>query len=145
MDSGETDLRPERVPPPAGGPAADAATLDSEIGPFFDTATLSSWFGVSRRAIYRLKRHRIILAMTTSDRRLAFPAWQFSQAKEPLPALPEVLAELDPTDEDAVGSALWHNTLARSFGGATPAELLRRGDLEAVLAVARQIAAAWQA
>ena len=145
MVTSETAPKPKRQPSPADDPVAGADTLDSDIGPFFDTAGLSAWLGVSRQAIYRQKRQREILAITTLDRRLAFPAWQFSQAKEPLPALPEVLAELDPTDEHAVGSALWLITPARTFGGATPAELLRRGDLEAVLAVAREIAAAWQA
>ena len=145
MVTSETAPQPKRQPSPADDPRAGADTLDSDIGPFFDTTGLSAWLGVSRQAIHRQKRQREIFAITTLDRRLAFPPWQFSQAKEPLPALPEVLAELDPTDEDPVGSALWFITPARTFGGATPAELLRRGDLEAVLAVARQIAAVWQA
>jgi len=145
MATGETGRRPERAPSADDDPAADADTLDSDIGPFFDTSSLSAWLGVSREAIYHLKRQRKILALRTSDRRLMVPEWQFSRAKEFLPSLPEVLALLDPADEDPVGSALWLNASARRFGGATPAELLRRGDREVVLVVARRIAAAWQA
>ena len=144
MVTSETAPQPKSQQSPADDPVAGADTLDSDIGPFFDTAGLSVWLGLSRQAIYRQKRQRTILAITTADRHFLYPAFQWSEAKEPLPALPEVLAQLDPTDEDPVGSALWLNTSAREIGGATPAELLRRGDRETVLVVARQIAAAWQ-
>ena len=125
--------------------AADADSLDSAIGPFFDTAGLSAWLGVSKQGIYRPKRRRVILGIMTLDRHLLFAAFQWSETKKPLPALPEVLALLDPANNDPVGSALWLNAPAGRFAGATPAELLRRGDREAVLNVARQIAVAWQA
>lgn len=144
MGAGEAEPRAKSEPRPADALANDADTLDLDIGPFFNTATLSAWLGVHRPTIYRLKRQRVILAITTSDRLLAFPAFQFSHARDALPALPEVLALLDPADQDPVGSALWLNAPARTFNGATPAELLRQGDQEAVLVVARQIAAAWQ-
>ena len=142
-DAGATAPEPKHHLPPTEDHAADTDILDSDIGPFFDTTTLSRWLGVSRQAIYLLRRQRVMLAITTLDRRLAFPAWQFGPAKELLPALPEVLELLDPADKDPVGSALWLNASAREFDGATPAELLRRGDRDAVIVVARRIAAAW--
>lgn len=113
--------------------------LDQKIGPFYDTAGLCAWKNVSRQAIHRQMSKRKILGLKTADNELIYPAWQFGTDGRPLPNLDVVLNSMDPNGVDLWGDALWLRTPAEQLGGLSPAELLRAGQLETVLAVAHRI------
>lgn len=119
--------------------------LDGIVGPFYDTAGLTTWLDVSRQAIHKQVIRRRILGLKTADDVMLYPAFQFDVFGAPLPSLRDVLDLLDPQDADPWGSAVWLATPATELHGTTPAQCLRAGQLDAVLAVASRINQAEQA
>jgi hypothetical protein len=118
---------------------------DALIGPFYDTASLASWRGVSRQAIHKASQKRDLLGLKIGDGTRIFPSFQFGHSGAPLPHLREVLTLLDRDGIDPWGSALWLNTVADEFGGTTAAQALRDGRVEPVLVAARRASHAWHA
>ncbi|WIB27744.1 hypothetical protein [Curtobacterium sp. MCSS17_015] len=118
---------------------------DALVGPFYDTASLATWRGVTRQAIHKASQKRDLLGLKIGDGSRIFPSFQFGGSGTPLPHLREVLDLLDRDGIDPWGSALWLNTVADEFGGTTAAQALRDGRVEPVLAAARRAANAWHA
>lgn len=113
--------------------------LDSQVGPFYDTAGITQWLGVTRQAIHKQIKSRRILGLKTTDDVILYPTFQFDNIGNALPGLREVLDLIDPHDTDEWSSALWLNTTARALGGDSPATRMQTGDLGSVLAIAQRI------
>lgn len=118
---------------------------DALIGPFYDTASLANWRGVTRQAIHKATQKRDLIGLKIGDGTRVFPAFQFGRTGTPLPHLRDVLDLIDRDAIDPWGSALWLNTVADDFGGTTAAQALRDGRVEPVLIAARRAAHAWHA
>lgn len=118
---------------------------DALIGPFYDTASLANWRGVTRQAIHKATQKRDLIGLKIGDGTRVFPAFQFGRSGQPLPHLRQVLDLIDRDGIDPWGSALWLNTVADEFGGTTAADALRDGRIEPVLIAARRAAHAWHA
>ena len=112
-----------------------------EVGPFYDTdGVMHLLGGVSKQAVHdRVRRHRL-LALRTGSGRLVYPAAQFDQHGV-VPGLGRVLDVLVPDDVEAWMVASWLTTRDPALDARTPLDVLRRGDVDEVVAAARQIAA----
>jgi len=116
---------------------------DVQVGPFYDTAGLTGLLGVSKQAVADRVRRGTLLAVTTSDGRVVYPAWQL-RGRTVLPGLARVLAVLTPAAGDAWTVAAWLTTPAADLEGMTPARWLRdREEPERVVALARSSALRW--
>ena len=91
----------------------------------------------TRQRLRQLRREGRLLGIAVPLRReLYYPAWQFAPDGAPLPSLPRLLAAaaeagLDPVSLDAL------MTNPAAGDGVAPAERLRRGEEEPVLALVR--------
>jgi hypothetical protein len=106
------------------------------VGPFIDPAVLLEGFGCPRELLRRMTAARVLLALPGRDGRIGYPAFQFDEGGEPLPGLPLVLESLDPAGSHAWRDAVWLTTPSDCLIGSTPAEALREGRLDDVLALA---------
>ena len=109
---------------------------DEAIGPFYETAALATWLGLTRQRIHQLASSNDILALKTGDGKTTlYPAWQFGRQGEMLPGLREVLTILQPALDSPWTVAGWLN--AHSESEPSAAELLKAGETEHVLDEAR--------
>jgi hypothetical protein len=97
-------------------------------------AELATLLGVSRQAIDKRRKAGQLLAVELPRRGYLYPAWQVTEAGV-LPGVVEVLAAL--RAHDAWAQARFFVTGNLRLGGKRPLDRLRRGDVEAVLRVAR--------
>jgi hypothetical protein len=111
-------------------------SVDETIGPFIEPADLLQGFGCPSELLRRMTVAGVVLALPTRDGRVGYPAFQFDSSGEPLPGLPRVLDALDPARSHAWRDAAWLTAAHPALGGASPAEALRAGDLDPVLAAA---------
>lgn len=113
---------------------------DRLVGPFYDTAALSAWKGLSRQRLSVLRRERRLLGLRTADDVIVHPSFQFDADGGLLPHLAEVQAILEPDMGDEWTRALWLNTPFEAWGGRTAAEMLRStaDDISTVLDMAKQ-------
>ena len=114
-------------------------SLDTRIGPFYDTKAVAVLLRVSRSTVYRQIRRLQLLGLRTSDRQYLFPIWQFDRNGQVPERLPEVLAAIDPRREDPWGDALWLHSPASFLGGDRPIDRIKRGDVSDVISVAARI------
>lgn len=120
--------------------------LAERVGPFYDTAGLISWLGISRQAINKRVHAGKLIACRTEDRVLLYPTWQFGDDGELHPELSEVIDILWTGTQDGWTIALWLVTAAEQFEGKSAKEwLLESKDSDVILQVARRDAAAWAA
>jgi hypothetical protein len=112
--------------------------LNLEIGPFYTTASLTRWMGVSRQYVLELVKQRRILSLTTADKHKVYPSRQFGIRGAPMLHMADILAILDPYI-DPWTEAMWLMTPSEALGDRTPIEHLaqNRGH-EAVLLAAHQ-------
>ena len=91
----------------------------------------------TRQRLRQLRQERRLLGIAIPLRReLYYPAWQFAPDGAPLPGLPRLLAAAEEAGLDPVSlDALMTNPAAGD--GEAPAERLRRGEEETVLALVR--------
>lgn len=120
---------------------SQATTLSDRIGPFYDTGGLRRWFQISSEAVEAQVRSGQLLAVVTADGFRLFPAFQIDEGGQPLPRLSEVLAELDPEEDDPWGDAVWLNAPSDDLEGLTPAAALRTERADDVIRLARQAGA----
>jgi hypothetical protein len=119
---------------------------DSVCGPFYDTAGLVTWLGLSRQAVHHRAKAGLVLGCKTADGRTVYPAWQFTEEGATIPYLAEVLGVLRAGTDSPWTHALWLGAPANDLDGSTPAEWLTAGnDPARVLAAARADAARWAA
>jgi hypothetical protein len=121
--------------------------MDQLVGPFYDTATLESWLGISRQAIDQRVKARKLLACMTPDKVRLYPVWQFTDTGQTIPGLTLVLPILASGVNAPWTWAMWMvSKLPYELDGLSPAEWLTRGrDVAAVATLATQDASAWAA
>lgn len=91
--------------------------------------------GISRQAVDKRRKGGQLLALSLPRRGLLYPAWQFRETGAPLGGFVEVLDAL--SDHDPWAQARFFLDGTDRLGGKRPLDVLRDGDLEAVLDAAR--------
>jgi hypothetical protein len=104
-----------------------AQAWDERIGPFYDTAGLSAWLGISKQALNDRVRRRRMLAVTTADGRVVYPARQFD-GRQLVAGLADALAMFRGAPVDGWAIAAWLATPAAALRGKTPLDWLHHGD-----------------
>lgn len=115
-------------------------------GPFYDTAGLRRWLGISRQALDSRIRNRTVLALATGSGQRVYPAWQWRPDRTPVPHLAVVLKVLLAGARDPWTVALWLTAPVDHGDGRTVAawQWLDEGaDPASVLAEASTDAARW--
>lgn len=118
----------------ASVPTARKSPWDALVGPFYDTAALTAWKGLSRQRLSVLRREGRLLGLRTEDNEVLHPSFQFDADGGLLPHLSEVLETLRAGIEDEWTQALWLNTPLEVWNGRTAAQILR-GSTEDALSV----------
>lgn len=127
-----------------------AHPLDVELGPFYDTAGLSGWWGVSRQALADRVRRGTLLACRTADGHLVYPAFQFARDGSVRPGIVDAVAVFARQRVDGWTAAVWFTTPSPAFdhGSAVDHLVVHRASAASVARVVRQAeadAAAWAA
>ena len=117
---------------------------DLELGPFYDTAGLTHWLGVSRQALADRVRRGSLLACRTQDGHLVYPAFQFDGSGGIRAGLAPVLKIFAGYDGWLV--ATWLTTATDALDGSSAMDWLALGrDETAVTDLARADAGGWAA
>lgn len=122
--------------------------LDRLTGPFYDTAGLTKWLGVTRQALDERTKKATLLMCPLEDGTRVYPAWQFSNDRTTIPHFTDVLKILRAGANSAWTVATWLKTpiseLGDGNGDVDAATWLDSGgDPEVVLAMARADADRW--
>ncbi|WP_426519612.1 hypothetical protein ACPPVQ_05960 [Diaminobutyricibacter sp. McL0618] len=128
-------------------PPADAARLlsaalptanvaDEKVGPFYDTRGLVDRWRISPAAVHKRADTGQLLKVITAEGAALYPAWQFDSTGGLLPHLAEVREALAPAITDPWTIGAWLNSPRRLLDGRTPADALRQGRVDEVLAAA---------
>jgi hypothetical protein len=113
---------------------------DEQIGPFYDTAELTAWLGISKQALNDRVRRSRMLAVTTADGRVVYPARQFD-GRQIVAGLADALAKFRGTPVDGWAIAAWLTTPAAALRGKTPLDWLHHGnDAQRVAGLAEETA-----
>lgn len=120
-------------------------TFDVISGPFYDTAGLTTWLGITRQGLHQKVGAHSILACTLAEGGgLVYPTWQFLETGATIPSLADVLRILAMGTSDNWMVALWMRAPNDDLDGLRPSEWLRTGkDPDQVLSLAREIASKW--
>jgi hypothetical protein len=111
---------------------------DELVGPFVRSDGVQARLGISRQAVAaKAARRRLLRVITTDDVHL-YPVWQFAGSAM-LPGLADVLALFPEDAVDGWTLAGWLRTPDAELAE-TPCDVLARGDVARVLAVARGVA-----
>jgi hypothetical protein len=118
-------------------PPAAPSALDTEFGPFYDTASVQALLGdVSKQAVAARRQAHTILALKTSDRRWVYPTFQFT-GKDVNPALVPAIQAF--RDAPAWSAALWFVTSNPDLDeDMTPLAWAREGRSPGVLVTSAQ-------
>jgi len=118
----------------------------AELGPYYSTSGIARVLGgVSRQAVEERRRRRTILALRTTDDVWVYPAFQLDGHNQVLRGLADVLARFRPlTSDDEWMVASFLAAPQPGLGGLSIVDHLRDGgDLDPVVALARERAARW--
>lgn len=127
------DLLTAALPAPAGS--------DELVGPFYDTEGLARRWRISAQAVHkRADKARRLLKVITADGVALYPAFQFDSRGGLLPRLPEVIDAFEPAVSDRWTIARWLAAPNPALQGRAPADLLREGEGDRVLAAAAALA-----
>jgi len=116
---------------------------DAAAGPFYDTAGLMHWLGVSRQALADRVRRGTLLACRTSDGHLLYPILQFGRT-----GVIDVVGILGRAGADGWAIGVWLTTPSPAFDGESAVDHLvfhrsSREAVERVVAAATADAEAW--
>lgn len=115
------------------------------LGPFYNTAGLIRWRGISRQALHQKVRAHQVLSCETGDGQRVYPAWQFTPDGRTIPGLAQVLRTLLAAT-DSWTAAIWLTTASDRLGGRSAIDVLRSGyDADQVLSAAHEDATRWAA
>ena len=119
--------------------------MASLVGPFYDTAGVRGWLGITSVDLDERRAHHTILACSTADGRQIFPTWQFGADGKLLPGLRDVLETLAGGTDDEWTWALWLTSRVPSqLDGKSAVQWLAEGqDSSRVLDLARRDALVW--
>ncbi len=118
----------------------------AELGPYYSTTGIARVLGgVSRQAVEERRRRRTILALRTADDVWVYPAFQLDGHNQVLRGLADVLARFRPqTGDDEWMIASFLAAPQPGLGGLSVVDHLRDGgDLDPIVALARERAARW--
>lgn len=117
---------------------------DQLVGPFYDTAGLAAWLGVSRQALSKRVGVRKLIACPLEDGSLVYPVWQFTGGAVD-PAMLRVWQALR-AHGDPWTSAQWMcSDVAGAPGSSAVAQLRGGAAVDPVAAAAAADAAGWAA
>ncbi|MEO7236711.1 MAG: hypothetical protein ABIW80_15235 [Lapillicoccus sp.] len=121
---------------------------DAAIGPFYDTAGLMQWLGVSRQALADRVRRGTLLACRTSDGHLLYPILQFGRTGQVRPGVIDVVGILGRAGADGWAVGVWLTTPSAAFDGESAVDHLvfhrsSREAVDRVLVAATADASAW--
>lgn len=121
-----------------------AHPFDTAIGPFHDVSGVARRLHVSEDEIHQRVVQNQLLACTTTDGALLYPAFQFRPDGSPLPGLEPVLTSMALGTKDRWQVALWMTTPSDQLQGQAPNEALSDGRTKAVQKLADQTADRWR-
>src|SRR6476661_7930268 len=124
--------------------------LDQPLGPFYDTAGLVAWLGISRQALFDRVRRGTVLACRTSDGHLLYPSLQFGRTGLVRQGVQEAVGVFTRRGVDGWSIGAWLTTPSAAFDGHSAVDYLvvHRSSAAAigrVTEVAAADAAAWTA
>ena len=118
---------------------------DQTIGPFYDTAGLTRWWGVSRQSLHKKIAAGSLIACPLDDGQLSYPVWQFTTSATVHPSMTAVWRALR-VAADPWTCALWMSAPSEDLDGATAVEWLAQGrEVATVLRAAEADAQRWVA
>src|SRR5262245_31297673 len=119
----------------------------TELGPYYSTSGIARVLGgVSRQAVEERRRRRTVLALRTADNVWVYPAFQLDEHNQVVRGLAEVLAPFHPQTDSDWMVASFLAAPQPGLGGLSIVDHLRDGgDLDPVVALARERAARWSA
>jgi len=117
--------------------------LDQPLAPFYDTAGLVAWLGVSRQALFDRVRRGTVLACRTADGHLVYPSLQFGRTGQVRPGVFEAVGALTRAGVDGWTVGVWLTTPSEVFDGHSAVDFLvvHRSSAAAVARVAGAAAA----
>lgn len=118
--------------------------MTAKAGPFYETATLVEWLGVSKQLLCERVSKRELLAVQDSAGRSYYPDRQFAEDGTVVPGLREVLDALATGAQTPWTWALWLAGTSRALSGQTAGDALKNGDTDLVLQAAWRDAARWR-
>ena len=84
--------------------------LDQPLGPFYDTAGLVAWLGISRQALFDRVRRGTVLACRTADGHLLYPSLQFGRNGAVRPGVQEAVGAFVRKGADGWSIGAWLTT-----------------------------------
>ena len=116
--------------------------MDEPLAPFYDTAGLVSWLGISRQALFDRVRRGTVLACRTSDGHLVYPSLQFGRNGQVRPGVQDAVGVLTRAGADGWTIGAWLTTPSQVFEGHSAVDYLvvHRSSASAVAHVARSAA-----
>lgn len=120
--------------------------LADAVGPVCTTASVMKLLGVSRQHVDGLRDRGTILALSTADGQLVYPAFQFdgSVISPTVQALLDIFRDINP---DWWTVAAWMRRPREEWDGKSAVDLLAANpmSLDQVMPIARAAAARWLA
>ena len=98
--------------------------LDQPLGPFYDTAGLVAWLGISRQALFDRVRRGTVLACRTADGHLVYPSLQFGRNGAVRPGVQEAVGAFSRRGVDGWSVGAWLTTPSELFDGHSAVDYL---------------------
>lgn len=108
-------------------PDLGEVALDEAIGPFYDTAGLANWLGISPQVVQEWIGTRLF-AVETQDGDRLFPSFQFESDGALVPHMIEIVQLLEAGLSSPWGVALWLNTPVDDLGNRSIVDCLKQGE-----------------
>ncbi len=115
---------------------ADDRAWADQLGPAYRQGDVARLLGKTRQAV---SADRGLLRLEMRNGEIGYPVFQFDGARQ-LPGIREVVRVLDPMVASAWTIASWLCSPAPQLDERTPLAVLREGERETVLSLARQTA-----
>ncbi|MDZ7790860.1 MAG: hypothetical protein U5L08_10290 [Xanthomonadales bacterium] len=119
---------------------ADDRAWAEQLGPAYRQGDVARLLDKSRQAV---SADRGLLRLALRDGDIAYPVFQFDGRRQ-LPGIREVVRVFEPAVATTWTTASWLTSPAPELDDRTPLALLRAGELEPVISLARQTASTLQ-
>jgi hypothetical protein len=119
--------------------AAIVASLQQAEGGAYSSAQLGEQFNLSAAVLYRRRNEHRIVYWRDPKNSYFYPRWQFNEAGALLPGIQEILQDFKSQDEWRI--MRYFLGPRKQLGNRRPLDLIRAGEIEAVLAHAQTHAA----